>query len=298
MKPAVPPTGVQGMLLLTTLVWGLNLPVLKWLTGHFDSVLLSGLRMLAAVVSLACLLPGRALVARLQPAQWRQLLLCALLMVYLNQWLFAEGMRRSSATNGALITALHPLLAALLALVLLRERLGGRRLLGVLIGLAGVALAILNRPSAQLAGSGVGDLMVLGGVLLFAIGAVVAQRLLVQVDAVVVSLIIHAAGAACLLVHTAIAALWNGEAPRAVEAGWLWVAVLLSGALSTGMGNLMWNRAIAAIGMARASMWLYWVPIFGIASAVVFLGEPLTGWHLLALAMVLAGTRLGTGRGG
>ncbi len=294
---APPTTGsVQGMLLATTLVWGLNLPVLKWLTGHFDAVLLSGLRMMAAMLALAILLPWRAAIARLQPAQWRELLLCAMLMVYLNQWLFAEGMRRSTATNGALIAALHPLISVLLASLLLRERLGARRLLGVLLGLAGVALAVLNRPAAQLAGSGAGDLMVFGGVLLFGIGAVVAQRLLREVDAVVVSVTIHAVGAVCLLAHAAVAAAVTGQRPHAVEAGWLWLAVLLSGVVSTGFGNLMWNRAIAAIGMARASLWLYWVPIFGIATAVTFLGEPFTGWHLAGLVLVLAGTHLGSGR--
>lgn len=283
-------------MLLTTLVWGLNLPVLKWLTGHFDAVLLSGLRMLAAMLALAILLPWRAALARLKPSQWRQLLLCAMLMVYLNQWLFAEGMQRSTATNGALITALHPLISVLLAWLLLRERLGGRRLLGVLLGLAGVALAVLNRPAAQLAGSGAGDMMVFGGVLLFGIGAVIAQRLLRELDAVVVSVTIHAVGAACLLAHAGVAAAVTGQRPQAVEAGWLWLAVLLSGVVSTGFGNLMWNRAIAAIGMARASLWLYWVPIFGIATAVTFLGEPLTGWHVTGLALVLAGTHLGSGR--
>lgn len=284
------------MLFVTTLVWGINLPVLKWLTGHFDVVLLSDLRMLAAVVSLACLLPARAAIARVRPAQWRQLLLCAVLMVYLNQLLFAEGMRRSTATNGALIAALHPLVAALLALVILRERLDGRRLLGVVTGLAGVLLAVLHRPAAQLAGGGVGDVMVLLGVVVFAVGAVLAQRLLRELDALVVSIAIHVVGAACLLVHSGVNAVWLRESPRSVEVGWSWAVVLVSGAVSTGFGNLMWNRAIASVGMARASMWLYWVPIFGIAAAVAFLGEPFTGWHLLALAMVLAGTRLGTSR--
>jgi hypothetical protein len=39
------------------------------------------------------------------------------------------------------------------------------------------------------------------------------------------------------------------------KAGWLWAVVLLFGVVSTG-GNLMRNRGIAAIDMARASLWL------------------------------------------
>lgn len=64
--------------------------------------------------------------------------------------------------------------------------------------------------------------------------------------------------------------------------------------VSTGIGNLAWNRAIGVVGMARAAVWLYWVPLFGMASSVVFLGEPITAWHVMGLGLVLLGTRLGT----
>ena len=290
------PAGVPGMLALTMLLWGLNLPLVKWLTGHFDPVLLSGLRMLAATVWLAVLVRRRAAVPPPRAVPWGTLLLCALLMVYLNQLMFAGGLARTTATNGALISALQPLMASLLAVLLLREHFGRRRLLGALMALAGVALAVLQRPAAQVGVGGLGDLMVVMGVLSFTTGAVLLQRLATRMDTLRASLVIHAVGAACLLVQAGAVAGWSGELPRAAPAGWPWLILVLSGVLSTGLGNLLWARSIGAIGMAQAAMWLYWVPIVGIATAVIFLGEPLTVWHLIGLALVLAGTRLGAMR--
>jgi drug/metabolite transporter (DMT)-like permease len=291
------PARLQAMLMLNMLVWGINMPVVKWLTGHFDSLLLAGLRMLAAMLMMTLLLRGRTASLRLRRGQWVQLLLCGLCMVYLNQWFFVEGLRRSSATNGALIAALQPLVAALVAMVLLRERLGGRRLVGALLGIVGAALAILHRPVAQLVEAGVGDALVMLAVLVFCLGAVLTQRLVREMDAVVLTVLVHAIGAAALLGHAGIASLWSGDPPRAPPMGWLWAALLVSGLVSAGIGNLLWTRAISLIGMARASQWLHWVPIFGIATAAIFLGEPITRWHVAGLVLVLAGTRLGQGRG-
>jgi len=285
---------VRVLLLLTTLLWGLNLAVLKWLTGVFDPVLLSAVRMVSAILPMLVLLRYWRCWQSPDRAQWLQLAACGVLMVYLNQWLLAAGLARSTATHGALITALNPLMSAVLALWLLRERISGRRLSGVGLGLAGVTLVILQRPGAELAQGGVGDGLVVLAVLVFTLGAVFIQRLAARLNAVVIGIGVHAVGSACLVLHTLVQTVWTGEAPAMPGAADIWGIAIVSGMLSTGIGNLMWNRAIGLVGMARAAVWLYWVPLFGVVSAVGLLGEPLTIWHAVALLMVFAGTYLGT----
>jgi drug/metabolite transporter (DMT)-like permease len=285
------------MLLATIVLWGSSMPLVKWLTGSFDSTLLAALRMLAASVALALLLRRQGSWPKLDRAQWRQLLLCGVLMVYLNQELFVAGIARSSATNAALITAMNPLAASFLALWFLREPLSGRRIAGVLIGLAGVSVVILMRPGADLAQGGIGDLMIVLAILVFATGAMLVQRLAVRIDALTISFIVHAIGAGLLLLQCASQAAWQGEWPKAASSPLAWTVLLLSGAISTGLGNLLWNRSIGIVGMARASVWIYWLPLFSVSLSVIFLGEPLTRWHVLGLLLVLAGTWLGSQRG-
>ncbi|MDB5857610.1 MAG: EamA/RhaT family transporter [Ramlibacter sp.] len=284
------------MLFATIILWGSNIPLLKWLTASFDPLLLGALRMAAASAALALLLRRQGNWAQLDRAQWRQLLLCGVLMVYLNQVLFVAGIARSTATNAALIMAMNPLSASFLALWFLREPLSGRRITGVLIGLGGVAVVILMRPGADLVHGGVGDLMMVGAILVFATGAMLVQRLAVRMDALTISFAIHAIGSAFLLLQCALQAAWQGQWPKAAGSPLAWTVLVLSGVISTALGNLLWNRSISIIGMARASVWIYWMPLFGIGLAVIFLGEPFTRWHLIGLLLVLAGTWLGSRR--
>lgn len=286
--------GVQWLLLGTMAVWGLNLSVVKFLFGQFDPLAVSVARMGVAAAALLLLMRLRRLRwPRLDRRQVLALLLCTLLMVYVNQILFAAGVSRTTATNAALIISLNPLLSALAAALMLRDRLTLGRIVGVALGFGGVAAVILHRPGSALGSGGLGDLMVLGSVATWVSGGVVVQRLSRRLDAAAISTVVHVAGALLLLAHVL---LW--PAPQAVDwsrvTGWIVLAVLLSGLFATALGSLVWNRALVAIGVARTSLYAYWVPIFGVAFAVLLLGEPLTVWHLLGLAMVLGGTWLGT----
>ena len=273
-------------------MWGSNIPLMKWLTGYFDPVVLSSVRMGAASCALSLFLLRRAPVKRLTPAQWGRLLVCGFSMVYLNQIFFVAGIARSTATNGTLISATNALFGSLLAWLFLRERLQGRRMLGIAIGVVGVSLVILMRPGADLRHGGVGDLMMVGATIAFVAGGAMVQRLAAELDALTISLWLHVAGGLFLLLHLGAASAWTGQWPQLPGSPGPWVWALMSGVIVTGMGNLMWNRAIGIVGVARASVWTYWMPLFGVAVAVLFLGEPLTLWHVVGFLLVLWGTRL------
>lgn len=132
---------VQCVLLAAMLVWGLNVPAVKALTRWFDPLLLASVRMVVATsVLTAILVARRRSLAAVSGRAWIALGACGFLMVYLNQILFVEGLLRSTATNGALIMALSPLVSALLAAAAFGEALTGWRIAGVSLGLAGVAL--------------------------------------------------------------------------------------------------------------------------------------------------------------
>lgn len=303
---------VHGLMIGAMAVWGLNVTVVKALTATFDTLMLSALRMVVACAALTVILLWRRCgVPALNRRQLAAVAGCGVLMVYLNQILFAEGLRRSTATNGALIMALSPLVSALLAALAFRERITLQRLAGVVLGFGGVAAVVLSHPGAGLSSAGAGDLMLVASVVSFAVGGAVIQRLARQLHPLAISWAIYVTGAALLVLHTVLA-----PSARVVEAGVAtvaapvvagafggvfgslspWLLVLFSGVAATAVGNLIWNRAIAAIGVARTAVFLYWVPVFGVAFAALLLGERLTWWHLVGFVAVMAGTWLGTRR--
>ena len=294
--PSAPSASMRAMLLLTMAVWGGNLSVVKLLIERLDPMWVSVLRMVVATLALWVVLGLRNLPwPRTTPRQTGLLLVCGVLMVYLNQLTFTWGVQRTAAANAALIISLNPLISTLVGAALLGDRLTPARLAGVVLGFGGVAAVVLTRPGAALGSGSLGDLLVLGSVLTWVGGGVLVQHLARQIDSAVVSAIVFAVGTTLLLLHLALdrsllLPTWSVFTPGTV------LLLVLSGLLASALGALVWNRALVTLGVARTALYAYWVPIFGVAFAVLLLGEPLTVWHGIGLAGVLSGTWLGTRR--
>jgi drug/metabolite transporter (DMT)-like permease len=285
---------VQAALIGAMAIWGLNLAVVKVLTRSFDPAVLAAVRMAVACVALTAFVAARRCgVPKLAGRQLAAIVACGFLMVYLNQILFAEGLTRSTATNAALIMALSPLASSLIAAVAFRERITLQRLAGVLLGFAGVGAVVLSHPGSGLSAAGAGDLMLVAGVVSFALGGALVQRLSRQIHPLTISWAIYLVGTVLLM--TQVAAGGDRLDVQTLFPGWWpWALVVFSGVMATAVSNLVWNRAIARIGVARTAVFLYWVPVFGVAFAAVFLGETLTLWHLGGFIAVMGGTWLGT----
>ena len=285
---------MRAMLLATMAVWGGNLSVVKLLTEKMDPLWVSVLRMVVATVALWVVLGLRNLPwPRTTPRQAGLFLACGAVMVYLNQLTFTWGVQRTAAANAALIISLNPLISTLVGALLLGDRLSPSRLAGVLLGFGGVAAVVLNRPGAALGHGSLGDLLVLGSVLTWVGGGVLVQRLARQFDSAVVSAVVFAIGTTLLLGHLALDRSLQLP-PLAVFTPGTLLLLAVSGLLASALGALVWNRALTTLGVARTALYAYWVPIFGVAFAVLLLGEPLTVWHGIGLAGVLSGTWLGT----
>ncbi|MDT4865652.1 carboxylate/amino acid/amine transporter [compost metagenome] len=200
-------------------------------------------------------------------------------------------MERTSATNGALILALNPLLGGLLEALFFRKRMGMNFVVGALLAVAGVCTVVLHQPRANWLGPSVGDLLVLGSMLAFAFGAVVLQRLSRGTSPLAINVFLYLYGTLALLAH----ALVQVESPvsSVLALGWLdWGVIVFSGALATALGAVAWGRGVAALGMGQASVYMSWVPVLGVGFGALLLNEPLTLWHLIGMVAVLLGTAI------
>ena len=287
---------VGPALMATMVVWGLNFPMVKTLTQWFDTTLLASARIVAATIAFWVLMawqrPPRL---RLSGRLWLGLPACAFTMVYLNQVLFAGGLQRTGAANGALIMATSPMVAGLLATLAFGERLHWRHLAALALGFGGVAAVVLHRDGAALGAAGLGDLLILGCVVSYALGGVIVQHLAPRVDLLSFNAWVYTLGMAMLLLHLGIEQGPTLTLQRVFPGWWPWTLVIISAVLATTLSTWLWAVAIARIGVARATVYVYWVPIFGMAFSALLLGETLNAWYGLGLAMVLAGSRLAAG---
>lgn len=288
-----PDAWVAPALMTTMVVWGLNFPIVKTLTRWFDTEQLTTLRMLVACATYWVLMGlQRQRLPAFTRRQWVGIVACAFTMVYLNQVFFVSGLQRTGAANGALIMATSPMVAAVLAALAFGERLHARHLGAVLLGFGGVAVVVLHKPGAALGAAGLGDLLLVGCVIAFALGGVIVQRMAPRVDALHLNSIVYLLGSAMLLAQLLVLQGDTLTTEQLFPGWWPWLLVVVSSVCATALSNWVWTSAIARIGVARTTVYVYWVPVFGMGFSALLLGERLNAWYGLGLVMVWAGSRL------
>jgi drug/metabolite transporter (DMT)-like permease len=118
------------------------------------------------------------------PPPWRRAVLLGLFepaLAYAGDLL---GLARTSAANGALLSGLESVFIVLLAAIFLRERITGRITVALALALAGVATL---EGTGSFAGAGLGDLLVLAGVLSAAAYTIVARGMGDESDSLTVT---------------------------------------------------------------------------------------------------------------
>lgn len=195
--------------------------------------------------------------------------------------LYSYAALELSAGAMAVINATSPLFAALLGAAFLGERLAARRVVGLLLGMAGVAL--VSRPSG---GSALAVGAALGAALSYALSAVYLRRWAREVPARAMAAGTQLAGGVLLL---PLAAAFP---PAALPAPIVWLNVLALGLLCSGLAYLLYFRLIADMGATQALSVTYLIPIFGLLWGALFLGEPLSIAMLGGGLLVIAGTAL------
>jgi drug/metabolite transporter (DMT)-like permease len=269
-------------LVLTAFFWGGTFVAARFAVGEAPPFFAASCRFIIAslvLVSLTAWRSRREGGAFPLPKTLRQLaglFSLGLTGVFLYNAVFFTGLRLTTATNGALIVAINPLLTAVLSALWLRERVSPAQAAGLLLSLFGVAVVIARGSLDIIADLSFnrGDLIMLGTPLAAtAYAAVFGAMLLVP---------------AALLEHGAV----GGATPGFSWLGWL--AILQLALLGTVVGFVWWYEGVRSIGTARAAAFVNLVPLFGAVLAALFLGERLIGAQLWGGSIVILGVYWGS----
>jgi drug/metabolite transporter (DMT)-like permease len=200
------------------------------------------------------------------------------------------GLRYTTAVNATLLNSSLPLFVVPLSWWLLKITVSGRQLAGLALSLAGVACIISTGELQTLARLAInpGDLLLLGGALLWAIYTVLLKwRPPLRPFSFLFT--IAAAAAAFTLPFY----LWEIAADGAMAVSAKTVAAIGYLALFPSViAYICWNRAVAEVGPNVAGFFNPVIPVFGTLFAVTLLGEPFRLYHLAGFALVLGGVVL------
>jgi drug/metabolite transporter (DMT)-like permease len=284
-----------AMLLGLSLIWGGSFFFNKILLGAFETLtIMLGRVGIAAVALLVVLHLAGGRLPRSWPA-WRIFIGMSILNNLVPFALILWGQKYIASGLAAILNATTPLFAAILAHMLAGERLTAHRLLGVLIGMAGVAVMMGPDLIADgLGGNVLAQLAVLGAALSYGVSSLYGRRLAaLKIPSQV--------GAAGQLVISTIVLLplvslidqpWNLPMP-----GWqVWAALAGLSLMSTAFAYVIFFRLLSGAGGVNASLVTLLVPVSALLLGTLVLNEAFTLRQAAGMAVILLGLVVTDGR--
>ena len=281
---------------LLAAIWGLSFLFMRLATVEFGPLPTAAVRV---AIAAAFLLP-LVLLRGLGPVlikNWRRVFLVGLFNSGIPFACFAFALLSITTGLSAILNATVPMFGAVVAWLWLKDRPNSSRVLGLLVGFAGVAMLAWRttgpgatfQPNASSVAPGWAVLACLLACLCYALSASYTKRYPTGLPPLVT-----AAGSQIgATLGLALPALWLW--PARVPGSSAWLALLAVGVLCTGIAYILYFRLIATAGPARALAVTFVVPVFAVFYGVVFLGEAVTPWMLLCAVVIVCGTTLSTG---
>ncbi|HEV7328547.1 MAG TPA: DMT family transporter [Bosea sp. (in: a-proteobacteria)] len=266
-------------------IWGVPYLLIRIAVADYHPVIVAfGRAAIGALVLMPFALRGKGIMAGFRKPGW---LLLFTLAEISGPWFligFAETWVTSSLAG--LIIALTPIIAAILGVVLSQERLGAGRLIGLGLGLAGVAalLGFDEQPTE------LWPVLALGASALgYALGPIIVARKLADADdgAVVVASLILAS----VIYLPFVPACWPARFPLDAS-----LAVVALAVICTALAFQLLFALIAEVGASRATVIAYLNPAVAVLLGVVVLDEPFSLALLAGFALIVAGSYFSTAR--
>lgn len=269
-------------------IWGSSFLFMRLGAAEFGVIATAGVRVGIASVLLLPILWFSGHWRSLQDHAGR-ILFIGLVNSALPFLMFGYAVLHISTGLSSILNATAPLFGALIAWLWLKDRMTVSRVLGLVIGFAGVALLAADKASFKPGGDGWAVLACLVATLCYGYSASYTKRHLATAHPMAIASGSQLGAALGLAIPT----LWwwpehnPGSAP--------WLSVLVLGVLCSGVAYIMYFRLIAQLGPARAITVTFLVPVFAILYGTTLLGEQLTWWMLACGAVVVLGTALSSG---
>lgn len=271
------------------LIWGIPYLLIKVAVRHLAPAdLVFGRTAIGTVL----LLPIALARGQVRPllAKWRPLLLYSLVEIAIAWLLLSDAETRISSSLSGLLVAAVPLVGVVIVRVSkTQDRLTGTRLVGLLMGLAGVA-AVLGFDLGHITLAAVLEMGVV--VCCYALGPQILARRLADLPSLGV---VSCSLAICAVLYAPVAILQRPAHWPPASVVW---AVIALGVICTAIAFLVFFALIAEVGAVRATVITYINPAVAVALGVTLLHEPFTLGVAFGFALVLGGSVLATRTGG
>ena len=267
---------LAGLLLGVVAIWGWTFVAVKDAAGAYGVLPFLAVRF---AIGAACL--GVVCARRVE---WRTFRTGMVIGVVLGSAFLLQtlGLVRTSASNTGLITGLFVVFAPLANRLLFGVRMP--RVLWLAIALSLVGLAMLT--GAGPAGVGLGELLTLGGAVLFGLHVALLDRLSKGRQAVVLAFGQLAGAALLFAVCHSCAGEWHMPSAR------VWTALIITGVLASAAAYLIQTYVQQHLSATETAMIMLAEPPFAVAFGCLLQGDHLTAVQMVGGAVLIGAMAL------
>ena len=280
------PSSLYSTLVGLTLIWGFNWTVLKVVIAEVPPWFFRSLCFLSAFFGLLAIAHLRGLRIRVPDGQWGRIALIAFFNVALQNFFLMLALPLLPSGRVVILQYTMPAMSVLLARMILGEAFTLRRLVGVAFGLSAV-LVLIFKDLASLGDGFTGVLLMLGSAFGWAMGTVLQKRLPVDLPVASFTGWMGLLGGIPIFV---LVYFFEREQVLAMQSVSLWPAlgVLYNMFLVFIFGWYAWTKIVDRAPAGVAGLSSLMIPVVGVFSGMLFLGEVPSWQDYAALVLVSA----------
>ena len=274
-------------IVVLSLVWGCNWPILKMGVEELAPLTFRGMTLPLAALGLLLVSRLSGDSVRVPRALWPRVIALALFNIACWNGFVLFGVQQLPAGRSAILAYTMPIWATMIATLVLHEPLSRRKLLGLVLGVSGMAV-LIGEQIAVVGAAPFGALMILAAAITWAFGTVLLRKWQPPIAQNTLS------GWMMLLgwIPLAIAAPFLDPQPLASELGQLsargWFAIAYNIFLAGTVAHWAWFTLARTLPVTVSSLSSLSVPVVGVFSGIVLLGERPGVQEWVALALVVA----------
>jgi drug/metabolite transporter (DMT)-like permease len=287
-----PVTKAHLALLGTNIFFAINFTAIKYLVngGFAQPFAINIIRVGISALLLWVLFIFKPVKSLILKKDIGRLFLCALTGVAINQLLFVKGLSLTYSIHAALLMLTTPILITILAAWILKERLTGLKVAGLLLGISGALILVTSKERSGYASNVVlGDLLIILNAISYTIYFILVKPLMKTYNAVVIIRVVFTIGFFMMLPFC-----WQEfkEIPWESFTVTAWINLTLVVITGTFLAYLFNVYGIKILGAGMAGAYIYSQPFFAAAIAMLFLNEGLTLTKIAAAVFIFLGVYL------
>ncbi|PUE43191.1 DMT family transporter [Limnohabitans sp. Bal53] len=271
------------LLVLLTLVWGVNWPVMKLGVTGFPPLTFRMMCLWLGVPILGMALVIMKVPFRIPRAHWRELLVLAVFNMFIWQALIIVAVQSLSSGRAAILGYTMPMFSALLGAWVFGDQLAKRSWAGVAAASLGVVLLLWHELS-NLSGRPAGVLLALAAASSWALGTQLLRRTRIPVPTLAISfwMTLMTAVVISLLAVGLERERWISPSPSN------WFAIVFNAVLVFGFAHAAWFYLARSLPPVASTLSVMLIPVLGVFSGALWLNEILHWQDWAAVGLMTA----------